>query len=130
MRCALAALTVAFTFVGAAAGQIIELRTVGNKPIRCMRTGLSTEDCGLRSDWYAYVFVGSISSVKAIEGDEAELQITPEEVFYGDPANPLVVRTSQGKCFPELKPGDEWLFFLRKNEPMVLDYYSNISRGC
>jgi hypothetical protein len=93
-----------------------------------MRTGLSNEDCGLRSDLYAYVFVGSISGVRAVEGDESELQITPEEVFYGEPANPLMVRTSQGKCFPELKVGDEWLFFLRKNDPMLLDYYGNISR--
>lgn len=128
VRWALAFLTAALAFVGAAAGQIIELRTVGNMPITCMRTGLSNEDCGLRSDWYAYVFVGSVSSVRAVEGDESELQITPEEVFYGEPANPLMVKTSQGKCFPELKVGDEWLFFLRKNEPLLLDYYGNISR--
>ena len=94
VRWAFALLTAALVFVGAAAGQIIELRTVGNKSITCMRTGLSNEDCGLRSDWYAYVFVGSISSARAVEGDESELQITPEEIFYGEPANPLMVRTS------------------------------------
>lgn len=126
VRSALAFLTTLLTLVGVAAGQIIESQEVGNEPGRCARGSPSTDDCGLQLDRYSYVFVGSISSVKAIEGDEAELQITPEEVFYGTPANSLIVRTSQGRCFPEWKLGDEWLFFLRKAEPLV--YSTNISR--
>lgn len=38
-------------------------------------------DCGFRSDWYAYIFVGSISAVVPADEDEKKVQITPEEVF-------------------------------------------------
>lgn len=58
---------------------------------------------------------------------EKELQIVPDEVFKGEPTNPLIVRTSQGACLPELKVGDHWLFYLRKGSPIVLDFYGNIS---
>jgi hypothetical protein len=27
-------------------------------------------DCGVRSDWYTYVFVGSISAITGIKDDE------------------------------------------------------------
>jgi hypothetical protein len=68
----------------------------------------------LRSDWYAYVFVGSISAVASIEDDEKEIQIVPEEIFHGKPANPLIVKTSQAACLPKLAAGERWLFFLVK----------------
>lgn len=96
-----------------------------------MHTGLTSDlrDCGFRSDWYAYVFVGSIAAITPVENDEKEIQILPEEVFHGNPARPLTVITSQGACLPKLQVGDRWLFFLRqqKDKPMVLDYYGNDS---
>lgn len=97
-----------------------------------MRSGLfsSLNNCGVRSDWYSYVFVGSISTINPTEKDEQELQIAPEEVFSGKPASPLTVLTSQCQCLPKLAVGDRWLFFLRseENKPIVLDYYGNDSR--
>jgi hypothetical protein len=55
------------------------------------------------------------------------IQITPQEVFSGKPANPLTVQTSQAACLPEIAVGDQWLFFSReeKGKPIVLDYYAN-----
>ena len=113
-----------------AAGQIIILKPVGDKTVQCMHTGLSSDlrDCGVQSDWYAYVFVGTISSVTPMEDGEKELHIIPLEIFRGEPPNPLVVRTSQGACFDKpLDVGDHWLFYLRSGNPIVLDFYGNIS---
>lgn len=116
---------------GAPKAQIIEGRQVNGKTVMCMHTGLTSDlkDCGARSPWYTYVFVGSISAITAAENDEKEIQIIPEEVFHGNPARPLTVMTSQGACLPKLEVGDRWLFFLRqeKDKPIVLDYYGNDS---
>lgn len=126
---ALAVLTVILSCLGAATAQIMELREDG---VTCMHSGLTSDlkDCGFRSDWYAYVFVGSISAITADGKDEKKIQIIPEEVFHGNPSNPLTVRTSQGACLPKLAVGDDWLFFLRREDgkPIVLDYYGNDSR--
>ena len=107
------------------------MRKVGDKTVMCMRSGLSSDlkDCGVRSDWYTYVFLGSISAVTPIENGENEVQIIPEEVFHGRPATPFTVQTSQALCLPKLAVGDRWLFFLRaeKSKPIVLDYYGNDS---
>ena len=124
----LAVLIVIFYHFGAAA-QIIEERRVGDRPVTCMHSGLSNFDCGVRADWYAYTFVGSISAITSIENDEKEIQIVPEEVFHGNPPSPLTVLTSEAACLPSLAVGDRWLFFLRKEkgQPIVFDYYGNDS---
>lgn len=129
VRWVVAVLTVAFCCCGVTAGQILSSKEVGGKTIQCMHTGLSSDlnDCGTQSDWYAYVLVGTISAATPISDTEKELRIVPDEVFKGEPPNPLIVRTSQGACFPELRVGDHWLFYLRKGPPFVLDYYGNIS---
>src|SRR5438876_424360 len=92
-----------FFFVGSAAAQIVELRDVDGKMIACSRSGLMSDlnDCGTRKDWYAYVFVGSITTIVPANKDEKKLQITPEEVFHGDPPSLLTVLTSQGECLPK-----------------------------
>lgn len=132
-RWAAATLTVVFCAWSVAAGQIIEFREVDGKSFQCVHSGLSSDlnDCGFRSDWYAYVFVGSISAIlPSSDKNEKELQIMPEEIFHGKPPTPLTVLTSQGACLPNLAAGDRWLFFLRKeaDKPIVLDYYGNDSR--
>jgi len=128
---ALAILAVVLCCVNAAKAQIIEGRQVNGKTVMCTHTGLFSDlkDCGARSDWYATVFVGSISAITQAENDEREIQIIPEEVFHGNPASSLTVTTSQGACLPKIEVGDHWLFFLRqkKDKPIVLDYYGNDS---
>ena len=115
-----------FLAFGFAAAQITELREVDGRMIACTRSGLMSDlnDCGTRRDWYAYVFVGSITAIVPANKDEKKLQITPEEVFHGEPPSPLTVLTSQGECLPEMAVGDRWLFFLRQEpgKPIVLDY--------
>lgn len=94
-----------------------------------MHSGLSSDlkHCDV-PEWYAYAFVGSISAVTPIENGESEIQVSPEEVFRGDPGTSLTIRTSQGACLPKLAVGERWLFFLRNAKPLVLDYYGNDSR--
>jgi hypothetical protein len=72
LRWAIAVLTLVLSGFGAAAGQIIDIREVDGKPIQCMHSGLMSDhnDCGLRSNWYAYVFVGSISAIVSADKDE------------------------------------------------------------
>lgn len=125
-------LPVLYLSCAAANAQIMEPRTINGTHFLCMRSGLYSDlsDCGFRSDWYAYVFVGSIRAVKHIGKYDYELNLVPEEVFSGAPSPTLTVQTSQGVCFPPLKAGDRWLFYLRKesNKPIVLDYYGNDSK--
>ena len=58
-------IVVAFSFIVIAGAQSIITTKVGNKTVTCMRSGLTSnlKDCGARSDWYTYVFVGSISAI-------------------------------------------------------------------
>jgi Carboxypeptidase regulatory-like domain len=128
---ALLAFFVFWLFPGPSQAQINEIRNGGGKQFLCMRTGLSSnlQNCGARSDWYTYVFVGSITAISPGGNDESKIEIHPEEVFYGNPPDPVSVLTSQGLCFRKLEMGDRWLFYLRKvkDDPIVLDYYGNDS---
>ena len=114
-----------------ARAQMISMKQEGDKTITCMHTGLSSDlrDCGTKSDWYSYVFVGTISSITPAAKDESELQIIPGETFHGTPPNSLKVLTSQVACLPKLSIGARWLFFLKetKGSPILLDYYGNDS---
>jgi hypothetical protein len=129
LRCVVALVAIELCCCSAAKAQIISVKRVGGKTIQCSHTGLSSDlkDCGTQSDWYSYVFVGTISAVAPTKDGEKELQIVPSEIFKGEPANPLIVLTSQCACFPEIKTGDRWLFYLRSGNPIVLDFYGNIS---
>src|SRR5271170_3177591 len=126
-----ALLALVFSWPAIASAQIITLENVGDKTVACSRSGLTSsfKDCGVRADWYTYVFVGVISGITPVENDEKQIQLVPEEVFLGTPATTLTVLTSQADCMREFKVGDRWLFYLRKveGEPIVLDYYGNDS---
>jgi Carboxypeptidase regulatory-like domain len=127
----LALLALVFSWPTTARAQIITLEKVGDKTVACSRSGLTSsfKDCGVRADWYTYVFVGVISGVTPVENDEKQIELVPEEVFFGTPATALTVLTAQADCMREFKVGDRWLFYLRKveGEPLVLDYYANDS---
>jgi Carboxypeptidase regulatory-like domain len=127
----IAALLASLLCFGVARAQVVEVIRKNGKTLFCMRTGLVSEanDCGTKSDWYAYVFVGSISAVSSAPHDEQQIQIHAEEIFWGAPPPSLTVLTSQAWCLPKLAVGDRWLFYLRqeKSEPIVLDYYANDS---
>jgi hypothetical protein len=117
--------------LGVAKAQMVTGIRNGNKTTFCVHTGWMSDlkDCGVRDDWYTYVFVGSISSVVPAADDEKTVQIHPEEIFHGKPPSLLTVLTSQAACLPKLAVGDRWLFYLRKDKdkPIVLDYYGNDS---
>lgn len=117
--------------LGVAKAQINSIRKVGDKTVMCLHTGLvsSRKDCGGNTDWYTYVFVGSISAITSADKDEKRLQLHPEEIFHGDPPASVIVYTSQALCLPKLAVGDRWLFYLRKetDKPIILDYYANDS---
>lgn len=127
----LALLALVVSCAGISRAQSIVFSRAGDKTVACMHSGLTSDlkDCGAHADWYTYVFVGSVSAVSPIENDEKEIQLVPEEVFLGAPPTPLTVLTSQAACMRELKVGERWLFYLRKEEgkPIVLDYYGNDS---
>jgi hypothetical protein len=115
--------------LGVAKGQMVSMRKVGDETVMCLHTGLvsSRRDCGGNTDWYTYVFVGSISAMTTADKDEKRLQVHPEEIFYGDPPASVIVYTSQALCLPKLAVGDRWLFYLRKetDKPIILDYFGN-----
>jgi hypothetical protein len=127
----LALLLGSLAFVGEAAGQIITIKRLGDRSIVCKHSGiwLNPADCGFRSDRYTDVFVGKVSAVNPVGHDEQQIQIIPQEVFAGKPGKRMTVVTSQGLCLPKLLPGEQWLFFLRREEskPVVLNYYWNDS---
>jgi hypothetical protein len=80
-------------------------------------------DCGLDKLNNAYVFVGTISAVHPAPEKEKSVEIVPYEVFLGDPGHSITALTSQGSCFGNLEPGQQWLFYLRNIDGQtVLDY--------
>ena len=97
--------------------QIFEEREYRGKQIMCMRSGLMGwgRPCGTDGR-YAYIFIGSVRSVTEISETEKRLQITPQEMFLGDFASRLTVTTNQGACLPEIMSGDQWLFYLRRDD--------------
>src|SRR5260370_277683 len=104
-RCVLALLALVFSCPAIARAQITILEKIGDKTVACSHSGLTSsfKDCGVRADWYTYVFVGLISAVTPVENDEKQIQLVPEEVFLGTPGTALTVLTSQADCMREFK---------------------------
>jgi hypothetical protein len=117
-----------FSVVPHGSAQIMEERQYHGTTITCMLSGLQGwgSPCGTDGN-YAYIFVGSVLSATEISDTEKRLQITPEKIFLGDPATPLTVTTNQGACLPEILPGDQWLFYLQRDDKtndLMLEYGS------
>jgi hypothetical protein len=116
------ALTAAFLSLGKTAYAQIATNGQGHdKVLTCIISndylGIA-DSCGLDGG-FEYIFVGSILSVNKINASpdsEYRLRLKPEEIFLGSPAGVLITSTSQETCFPEFKPGDRWLIFLRREE--------------
>ena len=109
-------------------GQIIVVREDHGKNIACALRGpqLWGRPCGIDGN-YANIFVGSVLSVTEISETEKRLQVTPQEIFLGDDVSQLTVTTNQGACLPEILPGAQWLFYLRRDDntnELLLDYGS------
>jgi hypothetical protein len=120
--------SISLSITPALSGQIIELRDYHGKQISCARSGLHgfAMPCGIET-WYEDIFVGSVLSVRETEGSERALEITPEEIFYGNPPNALTVTTNQGDCLGDITTGDRWLFYLRRDsetKKLLLGYES------
>jgi len=82
------------------------------------------QDCAFGPWMSTYVFIGSISKITPIPNGEQRLEIIPEEVFRGQPENPLTVETFLGRCLPKLSVGDRWFFILLKQQgkPILLQH--------
>lgn len=128
LRWAVAVLTAVLSILGYAAGQIIEEREYRGKTITCALSGLRGwgSPCGTDGN-YVYIFVGSVLSLTEISETERSLQVIPHEVFLGDDTSQLDVTTNQGACLPDILAGDEWLFYLYrddKTKELILSYGS------
>src|SRR5215470_2257263 len=73
------------------------------------------EACGLDAD-DGYIFTGTVLSSIDISDTEKRLQVAPHEMFRGVPASELTVVTEQDDCLPDLRVGEEWLFYLQRDE--------------
>jgi hypothetical protein len=111
------------------ASQIIQMGEHKGKTISCGRSGLSgwAGPCPLDADKYTYIFTGTVLSSNDTSDSQKRLQITPHEMFRGVPSTELTVLAEQDECLPELRVGEEWLFYLRgdgKAHSLVLAYGS------
>lgn len=130
-HCAIVSFAILLFCIGFASAQLVSVQEVDGKAITCMRSGLHSDlnDCGVRP-WDTYVFVGTISVITSLKDDEKQLQIVPDEIFFGAPPNPLVAETSQAACLPKLAVGERWLFFLQTKDdgkPILIDFYGGDS---
>ena len=117
-----------FSIVPRTAAQLVELREYRGQQIACARSGLHSFEmpCGIET-WYEDIFIGTVLSVTEVSETERTLRIAPGEVFLGNPGRQLTATTSQGACLPELRAGDDWLFYLRRDaetKELVLSYGS------
>jgi hypothetical protein len=98
--------------------QVVEMREDKGKTISCGRSGLSAFDgsCPLDDDEYTYIFTGTVLSAKDISDSDKRLEVTPHEIFRGAPASELTVVVEQDDCLPELRVGEEWLFYLQSDK--------------
>jgi hypothetical protein len=101
-----------------ASGQTTEIPKYYHKWLDCAVTGGPSgfsSPCGVMKH-YEYIFIGSVMSIDPISEQEKWLQLQSREIFLGDPVDQLTVTTSKGNCLHEIQPGDEWLFYLFRND--------------
>lgn len=97
------------------------------KTYACQRSGItgSGDSCGTQN--FDEIVVGAILSVEPASNGEVNFALKPEEVFKGPPAARIDITTKQTLCFPDLRPGDRWLFYLvrdKESDRLTLAYGS------
>jgi hypothetical protein len=108
--------------------QIILQKEVNGETIYCGMSGLfsTASDCGIESDFYRYIFIGTISSITNAEKDEKLLKLEVDELFAGEPSKFVTALTNQARCGPELRVGDKWLFSLYERDgQLIADVFAN-----
>jgi len=98
---------------------VVETREWHGKQIQCVLGGLGflrPRACGAMDDDYDRIFTGTVASVIEISDTDRRLDIVPEENFLGQ-SQGMITATVNQACLrandPDIKPGDEWLFYLR-----------------
>ena len=128
---ALASACLLLSFVPCCNAQIILMREKDGKQIACTISGLRGfgSSCGLDDEFYAYILLGTIFSVEPTANDEYRIHFHADEIFRGKPSTDIFAVTNQGQCLPDLRPGDQWLAFLRSDpERGLVLAYENDSR--
>lgn len=122
-----AALVSAVALCLPASAQVVEMVNHDGQQIACERSGLmsSANSCGTEN--YDEVVVGTILKVRPISDGETNISLKTEEIFKGAPAPVIDIVTRQVNCFPDLRPGDRWLFYLvrdKESDRLTLAYGS------
>jgi hypothetical protein len=108
--------------------QMVEVREYHGRKVQCVHSGIfptNGTECGTQQ--YARVFSGTVKSAFDIGDTDKLLQITPEEVFLGEPASEVMAVTNQACLHREIRAGEKWLFYLYRNPQtngLVLPYDS------
>lgn len=99
---------------------IVEGRWYHGHKVQCVHGGAWFYETRLgvnsRARGYEQVFTGTVLSVSEISDTDRQLQIKPDEVFRGERTETVTATVNQA-CItpnnPEIKAGDEWVFYLR-----------------
>lgn len=100
---------------------VVEGRMYHGQQVQCVHGGawIFQRDLGAYSRAQLYkeqVFTGTVRSAVEISFTDKRLQITPDEILFGDVAREITATVNQAclpENLPEIKAGDKWLFFLR-----------------
>ena len=99
---------------------VVETREWHGKQIQCVLGGLGfgrPRACGAMDDEYDRIFTGTVASVTEISDTDRRLEIVPEENFLGQ-SQGMITATVNQACLtpndPDIRPGDEWLFYLQR----------------
>jgi hypothetical protein len=101
-------------------------------------------DCG--TEGYDAVFTARILAVNdvlsssmndtkasdATASRDLRLTVRTEDVFKGHPPGEMQLTAEQGECFPEIRAGDDWLFFGNRNvktSEFEISYYPSNPSG-
>lgn len=108
-----------------ACAQITTIEDYHGRRIACSISGLrgAYSFCGIdKTNNHPFIFRATILSVTPVEAEgfhEFRLVVQPAEAFRGHPDSQITLTTRQGECLDhdtEIHPGDDWLFFVSKDE--------------